>query len=350
MDQAYGAALEFLDGLGVLALTARAYEHDPGRPDRWQKLGATYAAAFIAWFDLTGMLTPAARDVARQAYGPESPQIRLGKARPSHTVIEAIADELGPPFRNALYAGRRHPLEPDVGRVAQEARAIASEKQARKGKPREPMGWGADFKRLMKKETRAAVRARLGIKSLGDGWLLMSKEWKSQSPESAEAAMRMLRYMSIDFDEVRVRLDREARAVLMAKKTRKTRTKRKTKKTASDESSQGDTPRPDGVLPPRTIIYGGVEYDCELTPREVDFLSAALTNRETDIGLLMHSETGAVWKEVYSKEKRNRISQLLTALNTKLLAANPPLRLQFGLRRGMPFVFRDDPTSQRASQ
>jgi len=213
-DQAFGAAATFIDSLAILAWHARRYQRDPANPDGWKRLGGTYAQAFIAWFDLSHLLTPAVRDAARRAYPVGAASIKVGKLRAKATVIEAIADELGVYFRNVLYQGRRHPLNPESERVAVEAKAQAVARQVAEGKPAVPFGWGADFNELMKKETRAAVRVRLGIKTLGDAWLLMAREWESQDPVFAESRLGMLRCGSIDFDDLRTQLDREAQAVI----------------------------------------------------------------------------------------------------------------------------------------
>jgi hypothetical protein len=202
--------------LATLAYHARHFQPRPDKPDAWQDPAMTYAMAFVAWFDLSHLLTPAVRTEARRVYPPGSPAIKLGKAKPTPTVIEAVADELGVYFRNTVYAGRRHPLEPDRERVADEAKARATARQVAQGKPAEPFGWGADFDELMKKETRAAVRERLGIKTLGDGWMLMVDEWKKQDRERGESALSLLRCGSIDFDDLRTQLIREAEAVIAA--------------------------------------------------------------------------------------------------------------------------------------
>lgn len=179
-------------------------------------MGFDFARAFIAWFDLSHLLTPAVRTEARRVYPPGSPGIKLGKAKPTPTVIEAVADELGVYFRNAVYAGRRHPLEPDRERVADEAKARATARQVAQSKTAEPFGWGADFDELMKKETRAAVRERLGIKTFGDVQDLMMREWKAQDREHGESALSVLRCGSIDFDDLQMQLVRESEAVIVA--------------------------------------------------------------------------------------------------------------------------------------
>jgi len=213
-DQAYGAAATFIDALATLAWHARRYQRDPANPDGWTRLGGTYAQAFVAWFDLSHLLTAAVRDAARRAYPVGAASIRVGKLKAKGTVIEAIADELGVYFRNVLYQGRRHPLDPDRERVIVEAKAQAVARQVAEGKLAEPFGWGEEFNELMKKETRAVVRERLGVKTLGDAWLLMAREWESQDPARAESRLKLLLYSSIDFDDLRTQLDREARAVI----------------------------------------------------------------------------------------------------------------------------------------
>lgn len=212
-DQTFGAALMFLEYLGTLAYQARKFQPNTDRPDAWQDPAMTYAMAFVAWLDLTHLLTPAVRTEARRVYPPGSPAIRLGKARPTPTMIEALADELGLYFRNTVYQDRRHPLEPDTERITDEAKARATARQVAQGKPAEPLGWGADFDELMRAETRVAVLERLGLKTYGDCHDLMMNEWKAQDPASGRAALSLLRCDSIDFDELRVQLIREAEAV-----------------------------------------------------------------------------------------------------------------------------------------
>jgi len=108
--------------------------------------------------------------------------------------------------------------------------------------------------------------------------------------------------------------------------------------------SHSTAPRPDGVYPPKHIVYRGVEHECELTAKEFAFLEVALLNAETDIGALMHGGQGAVWREPYlaTTEKRNKVSGLIARLNSKLLEAKPRLRISFGLRRGQAFIYRQE--------
>lgn len=215
-DQAFGAARAFVERLATLAYHARHFQPRTDKPDAWQDPAMTYAMAFVAWFDLSHLLTPAVRTEARRVYPPDSPAIKLGMAKPMPTVVESVADELGVYFRNTVYAGRRHPLEPDRERVADEAKARATARQVAQGKPAEPFGWGADFDELMKRETRAAVRERLGINTLDDGWMLMAGEWKKQGRKRGELALSLLRCGSIDFDDLQTQLIREAEAVIAA--------------------------------------------------------------------------------------------------------------------------------------
>jgi hypothetical protein len=228
----------------MVAATAREYRPRADKPDAWKDVAFNYAESFIAWYDLTHLLTPAVRTEARRVYGPGEASIKLGAgnrtapvvpampegvmnlvaqfrrveldATPFPTVIEALVDGLGIYFRNALYAGRRHPLEPDTKRVTIEAKACATARQVAQSKPAEPIGWGADYDELMKQETRVAVRARLGIKNRGDAQDLMMNEWKAQDPARGESALSLLRCDSINFAELRMQLIREAEAVMAA--------------------------------------------------------------------------------------------------------------------------------------
>lgn len=267
-DQAFGAARKFVEHLATLADWARRFDrnaplyppgtygeifgHDeteladgsPRVPLDWDAQAFNFAEAFIAWYDLTHLLTPAVRTEARRVYPPGAAAIKLGAgkgsapvvptmpanvvslltafrrveldATPYPTVIEAVADGLGVYFRNAVYAGRRHPLEPDTERVTNEAKARATARQVAQGKPAEPMGWGADLDELREKETRAVVRERLGIKTYGDGQDLMMREWKAQDRARGESALWVLRCDPINFPDLRMQLIREAEAVIAA--------------------------------------------------------------------------------------------------------------------------------------
>jgi hypothetical protein len=202
MSRAYGAAREFVHSVAALAFSARSYGSLKDDGTRWKKLGGSYSMAFMAWFELSLMLAPEVRDRVRSVYGAEHGAIRVGKARPAHSVIELVGDEIGVVLRNVLYQDRRCPLDPDTEQVR-----IQAQKRSK-------IGWGARFKELMTKETHAAVRERLGIKSWGDALVLMANEWTSQDSAQAEASISHLRFESIDFDDLEVRLGREARSVL----------------------------------------------------------------------------------------------------------------------------------------
>lgn len=214
-DQAFGAARAFVEHLAMVAQLAREYHPHPDKPDAWQDAAFNFAEAFIAWYDLTHLLTPAVCIEARRVYPPGAASIKLG-ATPYPTVIEAVADELGVYFRNAVYTGRRHPLEPDLDRLIGEAKGRATARQVAQGKPAEPMGWGADLDELKAKETRAVVRERLGIKTYGDGQDLMMREWNGQDRARGESALWLLRCDRINFPDLRMQLIREAEAVIAA--------------------------------------------------------------------------------------------------------------------------------------
>jgi hypothetical protein len=197
--EAYAAASAFVHHAGTLAFQARAHRSRDIPESVWKKLGSTYAMAFIAWVDLSSLLTQAVRDVARSTRGLDAPVVRIGKSRACESVLAAVADELGTAFRNALYSGRRHPLEPDVGKIVAVAKA------------EKPFGYGDLFQSLLKKETNAVIRARLGIQTWEDALLLMVAEWEKQNPDSVWAVFTMLRFGEVDFDELEIRLAQEAR-------------------------------------------------------------------------------------------------------------------------------------------
>jgi hypothetical protein len=109
-------------------------------------------------------------------------------------------------------------------------------------------------------------------------------------------------------------------------------------------------PRVNGVYPPSTIVWHGTEHVCKLTKKEMAFLGVGLTREEVDIHEVMRKPGGCVWQERYlnTKGKRDKISQFLSRLNTKLLDAKPRLGMSFSLRRDSDCISRNDPTSLAA--
>jgi hypothetical protein len=244
VEDAFGKARAFVEHLAMVAQQAREYRPTSDKPDVWQDVAFNFAEAFMAWEDLSHLLTPLVCTEARRVYSPGTPSIRLGVSKeaapfvptlpasavdvlaayrrvtlgatPYPTVIEAVADELGIYFRNVVYTGRRHPLEPDLDRLSGEAKARATARQVAQGKPAEPMGWRAILNELRARETRAVVRRRLGIVTNWDVLERMMLEWKAQDRERAESALFQLRCDPINFPELRMQLMREAEAVIAA--------------------------------------------------------------------------------------------------------------------------------------
>ncbi|QYK47941.1 MAG: hypothetical protein KF838_14260 [Phycisphaeraceae bacterium] len=173
VNAAYGALMEFLDVAATLAHMAR---HASGPNARG--LGLAYGRALVSWLDLTALLTPDVRGAARSCYSAGSPPIRVGKLRPSPSVIEAVADGLGVAVRNAVYQDRLHPLE---------SRASESWKEA---------------------------KARLGTQAPMDAWAVLESDWNKSRPEIRERALLLLKCPSIEFDDLLVRAGREAEAAL----------------------------------------------------------------------------------------------------------------------------------------
>ena len=102
--------------------------------------------------------------------------------------------------------------------------------------------------------------------------------------------------------------------------------------------------RPDGVYGPRAIVFDGQQHDCDLTGQHQRFLALALSQREIPIEHLMFKGKNAVWNDRYIRrdDKRNKVSRLLTALNKRLLDAEPPCRIQFHLEKHSDLVTREE--------
>ncbi len=112
----------------------------------------------------------------------------------------------------------------------------------------------------------------------------------------------------------------------------------------------GTPQRTDGVYPPSTVVWRGGEHQCDLTRREMAFLQLGIVAQEVDVYRLMHPKNGLLWKERYlnAKSARDKISQFISRLNTKLLDAKPPLGISFSLRRDADSISRTDPANAPA--
>lgn len=200
--EAYAAASQFLEHWKTLSPSKARPPASPAAKPRWPRHSGTYAMGFVAWFDLTHLLTDRVRNAARSVYSADAPAIRIDALNPKQSLIEAIVDEMGIVYRNALYAGRRHPFEPDVERITQLA------------KDTQPLGYGEIFEQLMNAETRQAIRDRLGVKTTTDAIMLIAADWNAQTPKRGEAAMQALECRSVDFDDLIVRLAREGKGAV----------------------------------------------------------------------------------------------------------------------------------------
>lgn len=215
VDQAYGAALAFLNELSELASSARQWPPSALR-NEWKQLGIIFGGAFVAWLDLTVMLKRDMRNRVAEAYPPGSPSIRIGIGKPKATVIEAVADELGAFFRDVLYFRRLSPLEPDV-------------EVACKGAPILPGPERDKWIEAAMKSARLELRQKHKIECYFDAVLLYSKEWQRQNRSEALGRIRALTCEGVDFDDLRVQLDREARALLREDGRRKSLSKAESK-------------------------------------------------------------------------------------------------------------------------
>lgn len=117
----------------------------------------------------------------------------------------------------------------------------------------------------------------------------------------------------------------------------------------ASQAASGVAPKPDGIYPPNTVVWMGVEHRCDLTKREVKFLEVGLFNREIEVRSLMHPRTGLIWKTTYTRSRlhRNRITAFLSRLSDKLLKADPALPFHFALPRERDYVVRNEASQSR---
>src|SRR5690606_18574569 len=62
----------------------------------------------------------------------------------------------------------------------------------------------------------------------------------------------------------------------------------------------------DGVISARKIVFRGRTHACDLTKKEMNFLAAYLATDEIDIHQVMHTRSGALWRQRYRPERGPR--------------------------------------------
>lgn len=199
----YDAVDGFVMHAGVLAGSLR-HTAFPGVGPAWNDHGPTFAMAFVAMAHLRLHLWPDVVEAAASVHGPDSETIRIGESMPATESWIACVDRyLCIPFRNALFAGRRHPIEPDLGVVLRDAESEREPGEAVAG----------DFHPRLYRETIAHLEAN-GLAAWGRRVLRMSDEWRRTEPLVAERAHRLLQFDGIEFERLRVQLGRERRAIV----------------------------------------------------------------------------------------------------------------------------------------
>jgi len=106
-------------------------------------------------------------------------------------------------------------------------------------------------------------------------------------------------------------------------------------------ASTAGTPR---FRAPRTIEFRGGAHDCPgLTGQQIKFLLIAMPNAETAVDALFGA--GALWEQTYTgvARQRDRLTQLISRTNRKLMNCSPKLGICFSLRSGQTFITRIDP-------
>jgi hypothetical protein len=99
----------------------------------------------------------------------------------------------------------------------------------------------------------------------------------------------------------------------------------------------------DGVYSPNVIVFQGKEHRCDLTKRELAFMALALRNEEIPLGNVIHRGQDALWKESFKNDQktRDKVTQFLSRLNTKLATATPQFPFLLSLPRHSSSICRN---------
>lgn len=100
--------------------------------------------------------------------------------------------------------------------------------------------------------------------------------------------------------------------------------------------------KPDGVRSARLVVVCGVEYRCDLTKREMDFLNLAFAQEEVEIETIWNRKDGVLWKSKFVNEKSNRdkVAKFISNLNKKLNKTQPSFPFFFMMPRGRRVITR----------
>jgi len=98
----------------------------------------------------------------------------------------------------------------------------------------------------------------------------------------------------------------------------------------------------DAVHPSGIVTWNGKTYKCDLSKKEMAFLSLALKSDSIPISSIMNIKDGLVWHERYlaTCSQREKIGKLLSRLGNKLVSASPPMGMSFSLVRDSDFIHR----------
>lgn len=198
---AYNAAGELVSSLATVAHHARLHVESEREDEEAKSLIPAVSHALVMQHDLGALVTSEVVGAARAVYTPASMPPRVGNAPQAGSVMGAVTSSLGLQLRNSVYPDRRTPLDPDVVEAAAKARTIREH------------GYGV-FMEEMREVERHRVIERLGIRRGHDAMMVFSKDLGSLEPRRLGAMLRLLVMRTVDFDDLAVRLDVEAGAVI----------------------------------------------------------------------------------------------------------------------------------------
>lgn len=206
-EPAFAAALTFVGHLQKL--TDLAKDYSPASPIAAPNpsLGLEYAGAFLAWLDLSYLLTQRVRVRARLIHE-GSPVIRLSpQSDAAESVIAAVERDLGGAIRLIRYPDQDCPFVVS----AEQAFEDLLLQRARRDPPEEVHL--DEYYKLPEVETRDQVRNRLGLSTRADEFCFLVKEWIGMDAVRSQQALAAIRGFPFDLKEIAVLLTREGDAV-----------------------------------------------------------------------------------------------------------------------------------------
>ncbi len=201
VSRTYRIARQFVSECGTISLNARRMTDCKWDIETAKKLSPLIASATVSVHNLQWAMIPEVRTLAMSLYTPASPPPRFGSIPPTHSVIEAVSHHLGSRLRKVVFRDRRSPLDPDIGQATAKSKAISTD------------GYQIVADDVREVEQYLSIQ-RTGINSVQEAKRIFEAEIQRLDSNDLRFIFESMKIRDVNFDELVVRLDVEAKAAV----------------------------------------------------------------------------------------------------------------------------------------